>query len=995
MRVVPLRLIRGPHAIRATSAWLVPGRSPTEWLHEIAHWPVKQAALRFLLLPRATDHDVDAVLVLIDEPLPESFRPARAQPYGLITNKVYAPVEALVEPVVTATEWTELLPGEDAIYVWRAQGDLVGFEAADVRSVAELLTAQVERSSCWTEARELPAFATRLRSISSSMPLPTLEDVAENWRNDIGSPAAPGKLPPLSGEPPLHWTERLAQSTAGVRKAGRRLAHSFTSLYQRFRGIMQAIGLVLIGLLLYVFLRNLGSGLFGSWTEFLIFLLISALAATLIGLGRFFDGPTRDASTSPRNTATSGGRSSRSIWNWLSRRFAAAMPKGLSFSPFAEADRRQREREVQRLMRMLEQNPDEGLRYAIPFGGEAGRGVASPGNQLVAHDLNFRFGFGSGMAADMWNISVEQQLRLTASYRTLAEREQRAGRHRRAAYIYSALLNDWRSAATALTAGHHYADAAVIYEKRLQNIVEASQCYELAGQFDKALRLYVDSLNWIAAGDLCTRTERPEEAREHYRAAVIATLTTGNTRHAAELLETKLRETDEALTLLWDAWPGDRQSDACLDAWFDLTARHQRFDTAIERVEVLSRQTTQLEALRVLPRLLRVHQHYPHANVQRTASEATLQVVARHLTDAVPSAAQSLTSFLPGLVPNDRLLSRDCQRYVEQCRAQAPVPVKPPSKPPARLRLEHQFSLPEKSVSGPAIASPHGWVLLMESVDYGPQDLILTSWEAVVAVVPLARSAHPLRLLGVDPHRREVWLKSSLPPISFYWPADDKPWNALWPKAWPDHTILALPGATLTRVLHFDQFFAGWLSLFAGFGRIACIRSVRIAEEWLGDPKHVVPLMRGKAVLHSLGSHDTFVFLPIGDGQFVGERFDQEGVRVWTSILPAEKIVCAAIHHACSVLLLQNDAAIVIDDVCLPETTPRKLTGWHDPEAAFLDGELFVVVDEHRIAIFNLGSSAPIFETTHAAASPIAVTGCGIGRCSVVRSDGSVEQWTW
>lgn len=1000
MKVVPLQLTPRPHAVRAATAWLVPGAAPADWLAEVVQWPVQQSELRFLMVPNATDHSPDAVLVLLLEPLPESFHVRRALPYGLVGKNLYVPCEAELEPALTDREWSTLLPGDERFYVWGAPGDLVGFEPTDVRNVADLLTAPVVVSGSWTEARDLPAFVTRLRSITSSMPLPTMEDVAAQWQNEVGLPESPSNLPPLPGEAPLHWTERLAKSTGGIRKAWRSMAKGLHAFFQRFRGALNTIAMVLLGLVLVLILRNLGSMTLGGWTEILVFLLIASVIAALLWAGRSLrngadSGPPSHQPASGQAGGGSIARGMQSLWAWFRGSVVAAMPKGMSgmsLSPFAEADRRQREREVQRLLTMLDQNPEEGLRHAIPFGGEAGRGVAPAGNSLIARDLHFSLGWsGGGAAADYWDISVEHQLRLTASYRQLAEREQRAGRHRRAAYIYSQLLDDWRSAATALVAGHHYADAAVIYEKRLHHNAEAARCYELAGQFDKALRLYVDSSNWLAAGDLCTRVERIEEARTHYRTAVGTAYANGNIPYAAELLEQKLHEVDEALQLLSVNWPKGTRADECLDAWFDLTARHHRTDIAAQRVAALSQQTTHADALRLLPRLKRVHQQYPDASVQREASEATLQVVARHLADATPPAAQTLTSYLPALVPNDRLLSRDCQRYVEQCRSQVPPP--PVIKKTPSLLLDQQFSIGDVPFLVPVFASDYGWAVLSTATTSQKQLLILTSWSEVTSRCWLDQKSKSTALVGLSPRHREIWLKASLAPLRVRWNSGTEHWNVISPEYLPENAFHVLPGDAISRVMWFDSMGAIWLSYIALHG--SNIRSVRIAEEWLGNPQQAAPLLRGRAAMHAFGDHEVMTFLPVGDDQVFAEHFDRNGIRVWMGMLPGDEVVCLSERDSRRVVLLQKDAVIVLEDVFSPESSQRVLSGWQSPKAVLMMNDLFAVVDELRVALFRIGESHPVIDHQHHATTPVAIARCSANRFSVLRSNGTVEVWHW
>jgi hypothetical protein len=103
------------------------------------------------------------------------------------------------------------------------------------------------------------------------------------------------------------------------------------------------------------------------------------------------------------------------------------------------------------LNRLLDRDPEAGLRKAIPFGGEEDhRGLSRPGSDLVDRDIDFRLGGSGGRPlGHPWEI----QQQLIAKYRDLANREVLLGRHRRAAYIFGNLLGDYYSAARVLEEG--------------------------------------------------------------------------------------------------------------------------------------------------------------------------------------------------------------------------------------------------------------------------------------------------------------------------------------------------------------------------------------------------------------------------------------------------------------------------------------------------------------------------------------------------------------
>ncbi|MEM1069444.1 MAG: hypothetical protein AAGI63_11150, partial [Planctomycetota bacterium] len=101
----------------------------------------------------------------------------------------------------------------------------------------------------------------------------------------------------------------------------------------------------------------------------------------------------------------------------------------------------QRERQLQKLLDMAKNNPDEALKYAIPLaGGEAFRGLSIPGDQLLSRIPNYNFaGNGANGPVDFWHIDGQLQTDLRRAYLEMANREVAAGRHRRAGSSRSAL----------------------------------------------------------------------------------------------------------------------------------------------------------------------------------------------------------------------------------------------------------------------------------------------------------------------------------------------------------------------------------------------------------------------------------------------------------------------------------------------------------------------------------------------------------------------------
>jgi tetratricopeptide (TPR) repeat protein len=210
-----------------------------------------------------------------------------------------------------------------------------------------------------------------------------------------------------------------------------------------------------------------------------------------------------------------------------------------------------RNKEIARLMYLLEKDPDQGLRYALPIGGNKHRGTAPPSGRLGERNVNFSLQrLGGGGPADAWEIEAEYQRRLTTRYLELANREIRLGRHRRAAYIFAELLGDLSAAASALCSGRHWREAAVLYEQRLQQPAAAVECLEQGGLWEEAIELLV-KLRWQErAGDLCTRLKQIDRAEKFYLDEIEAHQIRGDRLSAARIYDEKLQQPQHALVTL-------------------------------------------------------------------------------------------------------------------------------------------------------------------------------------------------------------------------------------------------------------------------------------------------------------------------------------------------------------------------------------------------------------------------------------------------------------
>ncbi|HLX69894.1 MAG TPA: hypothetical protein VKV04_09740, partial [Verrucomicrobiae bacterium] len=205
-----------------------------------------------------------------------------------------------------------------------------------------------------------------------------------------------------------------------------------------------------------------------------------------------------------------------------------------------------RNKELHRLLHLLDTDPEAGLRQAIPLSGFANRGIAPPGGRLGNRSLNFDPSRIGGRAADFWNVPSDLQNVLRRRYREMADREMQLGRHRRAAYVYAELLGDLVSAANAFKQGRLFREAALLYEEHLRNPLEAARCLAEGGLLAEAIERYEKLGRWLDVADLYERMGDETAAREAIRRVIQESLGRNDILTAAKLTEERLHEPDEA-----------------------------------------------------------------------------------------------------------------------------------------------------------------------------------------------------------------------------------------------------------------------------------------------------------------------------------------------------------------------------------------------------------------------------------------------------------------
>lgn len=337
-------------------------------------------------------------------------------------------------------------------------------------------------------------------------------------------------------------------------------------------------------------------------------------------------------------------------------------------------------REIARLLDLMDKDPEKGLKFALPLGdhGPQGRGNAGANGGLGMRKVNFNLSslFNSGGAIASWMLDPVDYAQLTSAYRSAANREIQLGRFRRAAYIFANLLGDFYSAANALRQGGLFREAAVLYEKKMKNPHAAASCFREAGLTEDAIRLYEEIEDFEALGELYDKLDRLEDSHTCFERAITRYLETDHPKDAARLARQQFDDDERALTIYRDAWPDCGEAAACLREEFKLLAELDRHAEVCRRIVSLrDSQLASPKSVVLCDQLLSLSRSYPAQSVNELAADSVRVVVSRN-SGGRRSHALELLGKLSKVEPNDLLLLRDARRFSERLTP-ARVPAAP------------------------------------------------------------------------------------------------------------------------------------------------------------------------------------------------------------------------------------------------------------------------------------------------------------------------------
>lgn len=319
-----------------------------------------------------------------------------------------------------------------------------------------------------------------------------------------------------------------------------------------------------------------------------------------------------------------------------------------------------RNRELERLLKLFDEDMDEALRYAIPLASKyANRGSATPSGRLGSRDTNFNVNrLGGGERADGWNVDNYAES-LTTKYHKAAQQAEEKGDFKKAAYIYANLLGNFQAAARVLEQGQYYREAAILYREHLHKPLEAAQCLEKGGLLLEAIEGYKELEQYEKTGDLFLLLAQPEKATQYFRKSTDVALLQQDYQKAALILDKKLHLPEEACARLLDGWSAGYKQEDCLTMYFQMIMRTEEEQLPEYLLKIYEHHTPVNRQSSFLSVLVEVNKATANPAAKEIARELAYKIISQ---DAMTGNTEKM-HLLKHFLPEDEQLVTDYNLY--------------------------------------------------------------------------------------------------------------------------------------------------------------------------------------------------------------------------------------------------------------------------------------------------------------------------------------------
>lgn len=234
---------------------------------------------------------------------------------------------------------------------------------------------------------------------------------------------------------------------------------------------------------------------------------------------------------------------------------------------FDELDKRSQE-QMDRLIDMLKDNPEDALRYAIPIGDGTDRGPAGgAGFELSQRWNNFGL-FGNGSGGGGGSFVSDKTNELAAEYNRIAQELIKKKDYRKAAFIYQKLLKQPLTAGNTLEQGEIYPEAAAVFLEYAKNKDRAAQCYEKGNMTMDAIGLYKDLNKHEKVGDLYVKINKRTDANVYYEKTADEYKGNNQFVKASLVYREKMLKPEAGQEILMTGWRVNSDAENCMGIYF-------------------------------------------------------------------------------------------------------------------------------------------------------------------------------------------------------------------------------------------------------------------------------------------------------------------------------------------------------------------------------------------------------------------------------------------
>ncbi|MCW3104321.1 MAG: hypothetical protein JWO09_2761 [Bacteroidetes bacterium] len=313
------------------------------------------------------------------------------------------------------------------------------------------------------------------------------------------------------------------------------------------------------------------------------------------------------------------------------------------------------QKQVDKLMELFRDNPEEALRFAIPLD-ETG---TSRGGDKGLLDLQNRWDlslFGSGLGSGGSGSAVianDDFNRLRQQYMDTAAALIKKGEYTKAAFIYLKLLKNPVLAAQTLEKGGLYAEAAAIYLKS-NNKTDAARCYEEGKMYARAVEMRLELNEHEKAGDLFIKMNERQKAYQQYSIVINDYVSRNQFIKAALIHKDKMEDPKQAQGMLLEGWKKDQDGYKCLNLYFSNLEEQEQLRDEIERIYAQETPERMKEPfLEVLKQ-----QHEVRPELSETTRNLAYEIISSRI-----AANPEIVSQLRFFNKNDKMLLKDIMKF--------------------------------------------------------------------------------------------------------------------------------------------------------------------------------------------------------------------------------------------------------------------------------------------------------------------------------------------